>query len=94
VTGALGAFAGVPWPYRAGGERIERRLCAFSGHFGRDCLAMTVITMLTVITGFDVSTEMKRAGPKSGPAPRNGLQTGLIPAKANLKGQEFWNESE
>jgi hypothetical protein len=30
--------------------------------------------------------EMKRAGRKSDPASRKRLQTGLIPAKANLKG--------
>jgi hypothetical protein len=50
-------------------------------------VVMTVITAMTVITGeCHASTEMKRAGRKSDPAPRNGLQTSLIPAKANLNG--------
>jgi hypothetical protein len=53
-------------------------------------IAAVVTTVITVMTGdyrrSHASTEMKRAGRKSDPAPRNQLQTGLIPAKANLKG--------
>jgi hypothetical protein len=82
--------------HRAGADGTERRCVRAAANLeGTAAVVMTVITVLTVIMGIPpFETERKRAGRKSDPAPRNRLQTGLIPAKANLKGQEFWNEME
>jgi hypothetical protein len=84
------AGAGVFVVYQAGAERFWS-LCARSAAK----LERPAAVVMKVITGEShASTERKRAGRKSDPAPRNRLQTGFIPAKANLKGQKFWNEME
>jgi hypothetical protein len=77
---------GCLWVHRARAERLCSLCAPSAATLEGTGVAMTVITMLAVITGFDASTERKRAGRKSDPAPRNRLRTSLIPAKANLNG--------